>query len=119
MADIKQAEDGDLLIENGDLQIVVGIDGIKQDLHQRLGCFVNEWFLDLSDGLPYYESILVKNPSSQVVEGIFQDRILSTPGVLEILSFNFDYDPKARSLKVEFEARCQDGIIEYSEVLGG
>lgn len=116
MADIKMTDDGDLQIDGGSLSLVTGLDGIKQDLIQKLRSFMGEWFLDLSDGVPYYQNILIKNPNPQVVESLLQDRILATPGVLEILSFNLEYDPALRKLTGAFDVRSEDGIINYESL---
>lgn len=116
MSDIKMTDEGDLAIENGSLSMVTGQDGIRQDLIQKLRSFLGEWFLDLSDGVPYYQNILIKNPSPQVVESLLQDRILSTPGVIEILSFNLDYDPALRKLTGAFDVRTEEGIINYDSL---
>lgn len=113
MADLKMTDDGDIQIDGGSLSLVTGVDGIRQDLIQKLRTFLGEWFLDLSDGVSYYQNILIKNPSPQVVESLLQDRILSTPGVIEILSFNLDYDPVLRKLTGAFEVRSEEGIINY------
>lgn len=120
MSDIRTSDDtGDIELINGDLALANGADAVKQALRQELKMFAGEWFLDLDYGVPYYKDVLVKNPNANLIKGIFMDKILGTPGVLELLSFSMDYDPKARTLKVLFKARSYDGDIDFSEVIGG
>lgn len=120
MSDIATDDNtGDLLLTNGDLSLARGAVAVKQALRQELKMFAGEWFLDLDYGVPYYKNVLVKNPNPQLLEGIFQQKILSTPGVLELTSFSLTYDASARTLSLIFDARAYDGDINFNEVLGG
>lgn len=120
MSDLRLDEQTyDLELTNGDLVLTEKSDAIRQHVRQRLWTFFAEWFLDTSVGVPYYQVILVKNPSLANVEGVLQQEILATPGITELLAFELDYDSATRELSVEFQARALDEVIDFSIVLGG
>jgi len=120
MSDLKLNEQtGDLVIANGDLSLTTGADATKQRLSQRLKAFVGEWFLDLSDGTPYFQQILgQKIANLNDIEAIFIERISNTPGVIEVLSFEMSYDRQDRALIVSGEVRSIEGNVEFNETLG-
>jgi len=114
MSDIKLNTAGDIDISEPDLQLTSGTNAIDQHLKQRLRMFLGEWFLDNRIGLPYFQHILKKNPDAIVIDSVFKRQILTTPGVLELLSFNLDIDIPTRQLTVEFRARTSEGVIDFS-----
>ena len=109
---------GDIAFEDGDLVLIEGVDAVAQTLKQRLSFGLGEWFLSINEGVPYFQTILVKNPNIAAIEGLFRNTILSTPGVLELLSLDFDFDSRNRVFEVNFEARSQQGNINFSEIIG-
>ena len=112
-------ETEDMALENGDIVFVTKADAVKQSVRQRLKMFMGEWFLDLDSGVPYYQDVLVKNPNPTLIEGIFKNEILATPGILELLTFSLDYDNATRKLTIAFTARAYDEVINFFEILGG
>lgn len=115
--DIKLDANGDLDASTGTFVIISGADAIRQSLRIRLQFFLGEWFLDQRLGVPYYERILVKNPSTNVVRSILREAILETPGVIETTAFRTDYDNAARRMTVTFSARVEgsDAPLDFSE----
>jgi hypothetical protein len=116
--DLQLGSDFDLEFVNGDLALVESLDAIRQHVRQRLQLFLGEWFLDITVGVPYFQNIYVKNPNLIVVEALFRDRLVTTPGIEEVNEFNFDYDNLTRELKVEFSATTINGDLNFSEILG-
>lgn len=117
MSDLSLTDDlSGLLIKNGDLVLTTNSDAVKQHVTQRLRMFTGEWFLNLSEGVPYFQNILVKNPNPDIVDSLLKDTILSTPGVDELLSFNLDYDAALRTLIVDFSIRVLDTIIDFENL---
>lgn len=109
---------GDLLITNADLELTEKSDAVRQHVQQRLRAFLGEWFLDTSVGVPYYQDVLKKNPNPQIVAGVFQNEIIQTPGVLELLDFEFDFNNALRTLRLDFSVRVTEGVINFSELVG-
>ncbi len=116
MSDLKLDNNGDLAIVNGDLVLTSGSDAIRQHIEQRLKTFLGEWFLDLSTGVPYFQEILKKNPNIQIVDGLFKQTILDTPGVIELMQFELDLNAADRTLKVECSVRTIDSVIDFSQL---
>lgn len=108
----------DIVIENGDAVLIEDVEGdpaqIEQHLKIKLWLFKGEWFLDTSVGVPYFEDILVKNPNIPNIESILKQKILSTPGVNEILEFSIAFDRQARNLTVDFKADTDFGVATVS-----
>lgn len=79
------------------IEILQGVPAFAQRLRVRLQFFFREWFLDLRQGVPYFEVILVKNPDLNLVRSIFRRVILQTPGALSIAKFQTDMDRASRT----------------------
>lgn len=107
----------DIELVGNDLALTTEVAAIQQHLSQRLKTFLNEWFIDKRIGIPYFEHILRKNFDPVVVDTLFKREIITTPGVLELLSFDADLDKSSRTLQITFKARTSDGVINFSEEL--
>src|SRR5690554_5499531 len=94
----------DLALSNFDLQIVDGRDATKQRIKIKLKTFLEEWFLDITNGLPYYEELFRKRPDSKEAENIFKTAITSVERVNGLLSFSLNYDNPTRTLFINFSA---------------
>lgn len=83
----------------------------------RLQFFKGEWFLNTDDGTPYFQDILVKPARLRLIEGILKRRILETPGITSLNSFNMDFVSSTRKLTVDFEAIDQFGNTNSIQVV--
>lgn len=115
MTTLKIDSQNDLELVNNDLGVVTGRDEIGQILRHELRVFFGEWFLDESIGVPYYEEIFVKGQDLAQIDAILKEKILNTPGVVELIAFALDLNGREASLS--FTARTTEGIIDFSEVL--
>lgn len=109
---------GDLSVVEGKLALTSGTVATSQRIKQRLSLFLAEWFLDKSRGVPYIEQIFVKNPNPVVIDAIFKREIISDPAVIELQFFELDLDTATRILTVTFEAKTDEGLVDFSEVFG-
>lgn len=105
----------DLLIENNTIRLTTGTDTIDQKIKVKLLFFFNEWFLDTRQGVPYYEKFFVKNPNIPELEVIIKDTILTTEGVIEILSFDSNFDKPNRIYQVFTKIRTTEGVTTISQ----
>jgi hypothetical protein len=112
MSDLLQTDRGDLQITDNALTIIDGETQVRQLLAQRLRSFLGEWFLDTTIGVPYYQSIMEKNPNPGMVEAIFKNEILATPGVLELTAFSLEIIPSTREADLRFTVRSTSGLVE-------
>jgi hypothetical protein len=109
----------DLLIINNDLSFTsdiqpAGTNNVLQDILQRMRFFYGEWFLDNTEGVQYYEQILVKNPDISKIDVIFIELILSTRGIDSLDDYSFSPNFEKRKLGIKFKATSTNGPIDYS-----
>lgn len=125
MADVSlqldQAAPGykDLMVIDNDLVLTsdadpAGSDPILQNTLQRMRFFLGEWFLDNTQGLPWFQQILVKSPDQSKIDAIFVNVILGTPGVTQLIAYDFTVDRASRKLTVRFSCQTTTGKVNYS-----
>ena len=101
----------DLVIENYDLVLVDGIDLVRQAIKQRLLLVLEEWFLDDTIGVPWYQYIFQKGADINRVKSILINQISGTEGVIKVTSLELNYNINNRNLTVDFSAQTNEGII--------
>lgn len=99
----------DLIFENFDLQLFDDTNQISQNLGIRLRFLLGEWYLDITQGIPYYQEIFKKNPNQIQIESALKAEILDTDGVLELLKFESLFDRRNRRYSVNFTVRTISG----------
>lgn len=113
-----KSEVHDVAVINGDLALITNnLDAVEQAIRQQLLLFYGEWFMDLSAGIPYIQTVFEKNPNLAALEAIFVDAILAVPGVIELLSFSIEVQNSIRLALVKFEVRTETGIITFNETV--
>lgn len=104
---------GDLVIENGDLGLVRGLDGIAQCIRVAVLLCRGEWFLNLDAGIPYFERDGVA-PADAILGQIFDEaktvrtfasEISRCPGVDVVTSVAASYLATTRQLQVSWVVR--------------
>lgn len=108
----------DLDIIDGDAMLIDNAERVSQQIGITLRFWLGEWFLNTTDGMPYLEYILVKNPNMNHVRQVISDAIRSVEGVDRIDSLVLDYDSKNRQLYVTYEVHTTYGLVTRREVLG-
>lgn len=99
----------DLVFEKFDFHLVEEIPQIMQNLAIRLRFVVGEWYLDITQGIPYYKEFFIKNPNQIQIEARLKEEIIQTRGIEEITSFEADFDKRRRIFSVKFSARSISG----------
>jgi len=102
---------GDCVITGGVLQLVSDGPAISQAIGAALKSFQGEWFLDLSSGIPYFQSVLVKNPDPRLLRDVFRDAILAVTGVQSVVSIDFQYIAATRALNVSWRVKGSTGLL--------
>ena len=97
-----------LLDTSGDINITAWgdislTDSVRQAVKIRLLWFFQEWMFEPSYGVPYYETILVKNPNLERMRGIVKNEIQSVTEVQEVRNIKIDYDKPTRKARVLYE----------------
>lgn len=98
---------GDMLFGQGAANFLVNTPNcVAQAVLTKLRLMAGEWFLDINEGTPYSTQILGKSPQVKGVlaaslrDRAIRDRILSTPGVLKIVNYSSQLDPRTRAFTV-------------------
>lgn len=97
------------LVVTDDLVFSTGSDAVAQGLRLRLQLFKGEWFLNLDEGVPYYEDVLGQKFDEKRIRAAFRPVILSTPGVVEIISLAVQFDGPTRDVTIAWEVRTEFG----------
>lgn len=99
---IRSFEDGDIVTAKHEGQFKEGKEATAQGLKHRLRMFLGEYFLDISDGTPWFQSVLGKAPQD-IAEVNIKERILSAPDVVGLTGFDFETDSNERSITIKSE----------------
>lgn len=108
---------GDLTWKNGPLTpnytTQSRVDVVAQRLRIRLLTFREEWFLDTSYGVPYFQYILGHKIKKSAVDLIFQREILAENGVKELTFFESTFENRKYSLsfRVKVTTGEESGLI--------
>lgn len=108
----------DLIVKDGDLMLIDNAERVAQQILITLRFWYGEWFLNTTEGVPYLEYILVKNPNLAHVRQVLTEAIESVPGVVSLDSMDFEYDRQGRTLAVDYSATTDYGLLTRREVLG-
>jgi hypothetical protein len=92
------------------LRPISGAEQVAQAIGIRLRCWLGEWFLDTTHGVPYLERILGKVSRPEIVEAVLRAQILGVAGVRSILSFTLSINLSTRLARVEFSADTAEGV---------
>lgn len=84
---------------------------VAQRLSENLSFFLGEWFLDLREGIPYWDHIIGAKPDLGLIESLYRSAILGTPGVGAITALQIAFDRASRALSVRFTAALKDGTL--------
>ena len=115
MSSLLLDDTGDLDITDSQLSLTSGLQAIQQHLQVKLRIFLGEWFLNTDVGVPYYRDVLIKSPNFVQVSATLKTEILETTGVLELSSFEFDYDNEIRAFTLDFKTLTEEGVIDFSQ----
>ena len=112
----------DILMRNGDIYIngqgeLAMADSVAQKIRIRLLWLAGEWRWDKEEGLPYKESLFIKNPDLDLFESLVREKIFEVPEVTEVRDVNIEMDGRARTAKITFVAYTDREKIDEEVVL--
>jgi hypothetical protein len=88
---------------------LTGIEYAAQEIQQVLKVFLGEWLLDTGKGVPWVESILVKNPGFEYIRGVLRNQILTVPGIVDVPYLVISEPNSSRVSTITFRAIWKDG----------
>ena len=118
--DPKSSTYQDVLFKNNDLVLTAdanaadGTDPVLQSVIQNIKFIAAEWFLDNTQGVPWFQEIFVKNPDQDKVDSLLLAAIANTPGIVAVTYYKFTVNKAARGINVAFRAQKTTGIISYA-----
>lgn len=111
---------GDLLLDKtGNVKLIDNAERVAQQIQITLKFWLGEWFLDTSQGVPYFEYILIKNPNINHIKQILIEQIESVEGVQSVDSLDAIWDRENRTLRVDYTASTNYGLVTKLIELGG
>lgn len=91
-------------------------DAVAQAVSTRLKLDQGEWFLDKTEGMPWSTQVLGERTAA-TRDGAVQKRILGTPGLTQIDSYNSSVDPNTRKFTPTVTVTTDYGQTTISETL--
>lgn len=104
----KLTADGDYQLGHGNLDFYQDeAEGVAQNVMTRLQLWRGTWFIDTQEGTPWLQGILGKH---EAIDVVLRNRILETPGVISLESFESILDPDTRRLYITAEINTRYGL---------
>jgi hypothetical protein len=106
-----------LHVVNGEVQWTMPLydqDAVEQIIYERLQLFQGEWWADIADGLPLWQSIIGKGSSAEAqnqMAAIIGNRIMATPYVISLSNVVITFNPLSRQFTYSVRVQTQFGEI--------
>lgn len=92
--------DGDYVYGHGQSDFLKDTpETVGQAVKTRLLLWLEEWFLDITEGTPWLQGVIGKH-SEMTRETVLRTRILNTQGLTQITSYESVSDPDGRELNL-------------------
>lgn len=101
-------ENGDVLIENNEIAIVVGEALTQQKVSTVLRTNLKEWFFDWAQGINF-DNLLGKGINEELVRYEIEQGLKQVDDTFTITDFSFEVDHSTRKAKVTFSAQTESG----------
>lgn len=108
-----------------DIDMVTGVDRVRQSILIQWRMFLGEWFDDPDAGIPWFSHIFdsVETYSDQgdrpvasvTVEAILRRKTLEVESVDSIISWEMDLNRTTRVLSIDCEVKSSEGVVAVSE----
>ena len=92
----------DMYLSGNGIGILRDSDAVLQTVKTRLLLHYEEWFLDLSEGMPWFTEVMVHNPDFTLIESRVSETVLNTDGVVSRESISLAFSTTNRSLTIDF-----------------
>lgn len=102
--------DGDVVIQNGQIQIINGDELLRQTVQSILGTNKGEWFLNIDEGITF-SNLLGKEKNEELIRNEILQGLLQVDSSFYIDTFS--YEVVGRKLKINFVAKnSNDETVE-------
>lgn len=113
----KLDENNDPLWGQGQANFLSDLEATAQAILTRVRLFQGEWWANLLDGTPMWQSIMGASASDANRKAITQlivQRISETPFVLELLNLTTSFEPTTRKYNFSVVVKTQFGILQVT-----
>lgn len=100
-------ENGDVLMENGEISIVTGDSLLQQKVWSVLHTNLGEWFFDWDEGIDF-TNLLGKGTNEELVRYEIERGLAQVDSTFTITEFSYEFDAKKRRAKVRFKAQTRN-----------
>jgi len=106
----------DMHIDKGDISFTDENIALLQRLKIRLQFFYGEWFLNVTEGIPYVTDVFEKGSNIDDLYMLFRKEIQDTDGIETINSLDLILDSDNRGLLIEFSVNDNtvSGLVEVT-----
>lgn len=111
--------DGDYSFGKNMQDFIADVEAVVQAIKTNLLLLKGEWWEDLSEGLPLFQSIIGPGTPDHVAatDLLIKERIAKTKGVSEVIDFQSVYESSTRSYAVSCTVKTTSGNIATAEVI--
>lgn len=109
---------GDLHLTEGTSETVDGDLATAQEIRSRLLLARGTYFLDLREGLPWFQDVIRKGPIPARIRELIRRTIQTHPAVVDVPTVRLEIDRATRAASVVFVARTDTGRSISSEDFG-
>ena len=116
----EQARDGqDLRADSvGGLEVVDGLESVRQRIIFALRFWLGEWYLNSGDGAPYRPEIFRKPTSAGLAGVIITNRIRGVDGVTGVSNVSVELDPMQRHFTYSASVQTEFGDLTIGDTVG-
>lgn len=101
-------DNGDVIIENNEISIVVGESLLQQKVTTVLRTKLKEWFFDWEQGIDF-DNLLGKNTNEELAKYEIERGLLQVDSSFAITEFVYEVDRATRTAKITFKAQTENG----------
>lgn len=106
---------GDIVISPFDIVLnTKGAEAVAQRIDITLKTFKGEFFLNTDFGAPWFQTVLRKGVSKNLIDTQLKNIILGVEGVLQVFEYESTINPTLRDMTITFKARVDDSIVDAS-----
>lgn len=102
-----------------DLVLISNAEGVAQNIKMAILLWLNEYFLDTTQGVPYENDIFIKNPSLSTIRSILTAEIAKCDHVIAVDYVNIEPLDGTRQSNVSFGAYTDYGYVNQSTLISG
>ena len=109
--DLKADASNDIIVTNGDLVWSRGADAVTQDCRVVMQMFAEEWFLNLSAGIPYLQSIFGQKPAIAIAAATVYIRanLMAVSGVVAVTKLQINFSSRTRTMNISWQVQTGTG----------